>query len=76
MLQKGFNLSASSSRALAHSLCLCTSPSDVALPALERLRRLIRATGRFGPSPLLLAHYGGPGDLIGGYSRFVPSSSA
>lgn len=50
-----------------------TSPerTDLALPALQRIRSIIHAVGRYGPSPFLVGHYGGAGDLVGGFSRCV-----
>lgn len=42
---------------------------DPALPSMERLRKFLRAIGRYGPSPFLVGHYGGVGDLVGGFSR-------
>ncbi|KDE08982.1 hypothetical protein MVLG_00705 [Microbotryum lychnidis-dioicae p1A1 Lamole] len=68
-LQKTFSLSSEVSSSLAYSLALCTSDRDLALPALERLRTLIHSSGRYGPSPFLVGHYGGAGDLVGGFSR-------
>ncbi|KAG0664203.1 Rab proteins geranylgeranyltransferase component A [Rhodotorula mucilaginosa] len=68
-LQKGFSLSGTIADSLAYALALCTSPSDPALPALERIRSIIHAVGRYGPSPYLVGHYGGAGDLVGGFSR-------
>ena len=38
---------------------------------MKRLRTFLRSTGRYGPSPFLVGHYGGAGDLIGGFSRWV-----
>ncbi|GAA5851560.1 hypothetical protein JCM9279_006896 [Rhodotorula babjevae] len=68
-LKKGFSLSGSVASSLAYALALCSSPSDTALPALRRLRAMIQSMGRYGPSPYLVGHYGGAGDLVGGFSR-------
>ncbi|SCV70785.1 BQ2448_3547 [Microbotryum intermedium] len=68
-LQKAFSLSPGTSSSLTYSLALCTTNQDLALPALERLRTFIHSSGRYGASPFLVGHYGGAGDLVGGFSR-------
>ncbi|GAA5890086.1 hypothetical protein JCM8208_002693 [Rhodotorula glutinis] len=68
-LKKGFSLSGTVASSLAYALALCSSPTDTALPALRRLRAMIQSMGRYGPSPYLVGHYGGAGDLVGGFSR-------
>ncbi|GAA6058367.1 hypothetical protein JCM3770_005276 [Rhodotorula araucariae] len=68
-LKEGFSLTGTAASSLAYALALCASPSDPALPALQRLRAMIQAMGRYGPSPYLVGHYGGAGDLVGGFSR-------
>ncbi|BGP36932.1 hypothetical protein JCM10449v2_000834 [Rhodotorula kratochvilovae] len=68
-LKKAFSLSGAAASSLAYALALCASPSDPALAALQRLRAMIQAMGRYGPSPYLVGHYGGAGDLVGGFSR-------
>ncbi|KPV78691.1 uncharacterized protein RHOBADRAFT_41234 [Rhodotorula graminis WP1] len=68
-LKKGFSLSGTVASSLAYALALCSSPTDAALPALQRLRAMIQSMGRYGPSPYLVGHYGGAGDLVGGFSR-------
>ncbi|BGP29112.1 hypothetical protein JCM10296v2_000850 [Rhodotorula toruloides] len=72
-LKKAYSLTGAAASSLAYALALCSSPSDPALPALHRIRSIIHAVGRYGPSPFLVGHYGGAGDLVGGFSRFVPS---
>ncbi|GAA5831395.1 hypothetical protein JCM11251_004011 [Rhodosporidiobolus azoricus] len=68
-LSKAFSLSGAAADSLAYALALCSTSSDPALPALQRLRNIIHAVGRYGPSPYLVGHYGGAGDLVGGFSR-------
>ncbi|GAA5938241.1 hypothetical protein JCM1841_006804 [Sporobolomyces salmonicolor] len=68
-LQKAYSLSGAASDSLSYALALCSSPSDLALSALRRLRAIIHSIGRYGPSPYLVGHYGGAGDLVGGFSR-------
>ncbi|GAA6022952.1 hypothetical protein JCM10207_007727 [Rhodosporidiobolus poonsookiae] len=68
-LKKAYSLSGPAAESLAYALALCSSPSDPALPALARIRHTIHSIGRYGPSPYLVGHYGGAGDLVGGFSR-------
>ncbi|CAE6450115.1 unnamed protein product [Rhizoctonia solani] len=39
------------------------------LPALVRTRTYLRSVGRYGPSPFLIGHYGGAGELAQGFCR-------
>lgn len=39
------------------------------LPALKRVRHYLRSSGRYGPSPFLVGHYGGFGELVQGFCR-------
>ncbi|KAM0750143.1 FAD/NAD(P)-binding domain-containing protein [Meredithblackwellia eburnea MCA 4105] len=64
-----FSLSERLASTISHALCLTTSSEDLALPTLTRLRTTLHSTGIYGPSPFLVGHYGGIGDLIGGFSR-------
>ncbi|BGP21905.1 hypothetical protein JCM10295v2_000782 [Rhodotorula toruloides] len=68
-LRKAYSLTGVAASSLAYALALCSSHSDRALPALRRIRSIIHAVGRYGPSPFLVGHYGGAGDLVGGFSR-------
>ena len=42
---------------------------ETTLPTLLRLRAFLRSTGRYGPSPFLIGHYGGIGDIAQGFCR-------
>lgn len=42
---------------------------DPTLPALHRIRKYLRSTGRYGPSPFLFGHYGGVGENAQGFCR-------
>ena len=42
---------------------------EATLPTLTRLRSFLRSTGRYGPSPFLIGHYGGIGDIAQGFCR-------
>src|SRR6266576_1181339 len=46
------------------------------LPALSRLRKYMRAAGRYGPSPFLVGHYGGTGEIAQGFCRAAAVSGA
>ncbi|KAF8897134.1 GDP dissociation inhibitor-domain-containing protein [Infundibulicybe gibba] len=54
---------------IAYSLAHCVDSSDRTRPALERARKYLRSTGRYGPSPFLVGHYGGAGDISQGFCR-------
>lgn len=57
------------SEAIAYALAFCVSPEDQTLPALTRLRRYLRSSGRYGASPFLVGHYGGLGEIAQGFCR-------
>jgi hypothetical protein len=44
-------------------------PADTTLPALKRIRTALRSAGRYGPSPFLIGHYGGAGEIAQGFCR-------
>ena len=50
--------------------------SEPTLPALTRLRKYMRAAGRYGPSPFLVGHYGGTGEIAQGFCRAAAVSGA
>ncbi|TFK43332.1 GDP dissociation inhibitor-domain-containing protein [Crucibulum laeve] len=68
-LQEVFSLSEEISSVIAYSLAYCVSVDDATLPALQRLRRYMHSIGRYGPSPFLVGHYGGIGDIAQGFCR-------
>ena len=39
------------------------------MAALQRIRRYLRSAGRYGPSPFLVGHYGGIGEISQGFCR-------
>jgi len=45
------------------------SGQDPTLSALHRIRRYLKSAGRYGPSPFLVGHYGGTGDIAQGFCR-------
>ncbi|KAF8630608.1 hypothetical protein AX15_002835 [Amanita polypyramis BW_CC] len=68
-IQTKFGISESTSSAIGYALAFCTSPFDHARPALDRIRRYIRSSGRYGPSPFLVGQYGGTGEIAQGFCR-------
>ncbi|KAF9057767.1 rab escort protein [Panaeolus papilionaceus] len=64
-----FSLKEETSNVIAYSLAFCLTPEDGTLPALIRLRHYLRSSGRYGPSPFLIGHYGGTGDIAQGFCR-------
>lgn len=50
--------------------------SDPTGPALQRIRRYLRSAGRYGPSPFLVGHYGGVGDVAQGFCRAAAVNGA
>lgn len=43
--------------------------TDRTLSALKRIRRYLKSSGRYGPSPFLVGHYGGSGEISQGFCR-------
>jgi len=43
--------------------------TEPTLPTLKRVRHYLRSSGRYGPSPFLVGHYGGLGELAQGFCR-------
>lgn len=46
------------------------------MPSLQRIRKYLRSTGRYGPSPFLVGHYGGLGEIAQGFCRTAAVSGA
>lgn len=46
------------------------------MPSLRRIRRYLRSTGRYGPSPFLVGHYGGLGEIAQGFCRIAAVGGA
>ncbi|KAF8803723.1 FAD/NAD(P)-binding domain-containing protein [Phlegmacium glaucopus] len=68
-LQTTFSLNEEIASVITYALAFCASPIDATLPTLLRLRTFLRSTGRYGPSPFLIGHYGGIGDIAQGFCR-------
>ncbi|KAL1742856.1 GDP dissociation inhibitor-domain-containing protein [Schizophyllum fasciatum] len=62
--------------AVAYALAFATRADDPAAPSLARLRAYLRSAGRYGPSPFLLPHYGGPGELAQAFCRAAAVAGA
>ncbi|THH08028.1 hypothetical protein EW145_g2982 [Phellinidium pouzarii] len=69
-----FSLERRLASALAYALALCISDTELVIPALTRLKRYLRAAGRYGPSPFLVGQYGGMGELAQGFCRVAAVS--
>lgn len=84
-LQSVFSLSEETCSAIAYSLAFCMSATGMSiipfhkhhlimipeptLLCLQRLQKFLRSSGRYGPSPFLIGHYGGIGDIAQGFCR-------
>nr|GAT61053.1 predicted protein [Mycena chlorophos] len=68
-LKTVFSLNDDMVNAIAYALAYCLTPNEPAQPVLHRLRRYLRAAGRYGASPFLIAHYGGSGEIAQGFCR-------
>ncbi|KAI1788932.1 FAD/NAD(P)-binding domain-containing protein [Ganoderma leucocontextum] len=68
-LREVFALDEKAVNAIAYALAFCTSGEEPTLPALQRIRQYLRSTGRYGPSPFLVGHYGGCGETAQGFCR-------
>ncbi|GJE83975.1 FAD/NAD(P)-binding domain-containing protein [Phanerochaete sordida] len=75
-LKDKFSLDDEAIRAITYALAFCVSHGDPTLPALHRIRRYLRSTGRYGPSPFLVGHYGGIGELAQGFCRTAAVAGA
>ncbi|KAM6495747.1 FAD/NAD-P-binding domain containing protein [Amanita muscaria] len=75
-LKSVFAINDNVSLAIAYALAYCTSPTEKTLPALNRLRHYLRSAGRYGPSPFLVGHYGGTGEIAQGFCRAAAVSGA
>ncbi|KAG6845840.1 hypothetical protein H0H87_002528 [Tephrocybe sp. NHM501043] len=68
-LETVFALKEDLQAALVFALAFSFSPSEPAVPALHRTRRYLLSMGRYGPSPFLVGHYGGAGEISQGFCR-------
>jgi hypothetical protein len=53
----------------SRSRILAEARTDKTLDALQQIRVVLRSSGRYGPSPFLVAHYGGAGEITQGFCR-------
>ncbi|KAH9843639.1 FAD/NAD-P-binding domain-containing protein [Rhodofomes roseus] len=75
-LHQVFSLDGQTAAAIAYALAFCVSAAEPTLPALQRIRKYLRSTGRYGPSPFLVGHYGGLGEIAQGFCRTAAVSGA
>ncbi|KAF9651022.1 FAD/NAD(P)-binding domain-containing protein, partial [Thelephora ganbajun] len=68
-LTSTFTLERTIAETIVFALAFCSSPQEPTLPALKRVRHYLRSSGRYGPSPFLVGHYGGLGELVQGFCR-------
>ncbi|KAG8715406.1 Rab proteins geranylgeranyltransferase component A [Ceratobasidium sp. 423] len=68
-VQEVFGIDKELSEALSYAVAFCVNAKDQTLPALLRTRTYLRSVGRYGPSPFLIGHYGGAGELAQGFCR-------
>ncbi|KAL5637217.1 hypothetical protein ACGC1H_001009 [Rhizoctonia solani] len=64
-----FGIDKELAEALSYAVAFCVDTKDQTLPALLRTRTYLRSVGRYGPSPFLIGHYGGSGELAQGFCR-------
>ncbi|KAG6873997.1 hypothetical protein C0995_007953 [Termitomyces sp. Mi166 len=69
LLTKVFSLKDDLHSALVFALAFCFTPTEPAVLVLHRIRRYLRSIGRYGPSPFLVGHYGGTGEIAQGFCR-------
>ncbi|CAE6384867.1 unnamed protein product [Rhizoctonia solani] len=68
-VQDVFGIDKELAEALSYAVAFCVDVKDQTLPALLRTRTYLRSVGRYGPSPFLIGHYGGAGELAQGFCR-------
>ncbi|KAH9482877.1 Rab proteins geranylgeranyltransferase component A [Psilocybe cubensis] len=68
-LKSVFSLSEEVSTVIVYSLAFCMSSTEPTIHCLHRLQKYLRSGGRYGPSPFLIGHYGGIGDIAQGFCR-------
>ncbi|CAE7153531.1 unnamed protein product [Rhizoctonia solani] len=68
-VQEVFGIDKELAEALSYAVAFCVDAKDQTLPGLLRTRTYLRSVGRYGPSPFLIGHYGGAGELAQGFCR-------
>ncbi|CAE6491346.1 unnamed protein product [Rhizoctonia solani] len=68
-VQEVFGIDKELAEALSYAVAFCEDAQDQTLRALLRTRTYLRSVGRYGPSPFLIGHYGGSGELAQGFCR-------
>ncbi|KAH7344118.1 GDP dissociation inhibitor-domain-containing protein [Rhizoctonia solani] len=68
-VQQVFGIDKELAEALSYAVAFSIDAKDQTLPALVRTRTYLRSVGRYGPSPFLIGHYGGAGELAQGFCR-------
>ncbi|VDB86781.1 unnamed protein product [Peniophora sp. CBMAI 1063] len=75
-LNSTYSLGDKLAHAIAYALAFCASADEPTLPSLTRLRAYLRSSGRYGPSPFLVGHYGGLGEIAQGFCRAAAVAGA
>ncbi|KAI5998069.1 FAD/NAD(P)-binding domain-containing protein [Pisolithus albus] len=68
-LRQTFSLSEDISQSVVFALAYCSYADEPTASALSRVRSCLQSTGRYGPSPFIVAYYGGSGDLAQAFCR-------
>ncbi|KAI6048050.1 FAD/NAD(P)-binding domain-containing protein [Pisolithus marmoratus] len=68
-LRQTFSLSEDICQSVVFALAYCSHADEPTAPALARVRSCLQSTGRYGPSPFIVAYYGGSGDLAQAFCR-------
>ncbi|KAH7912473.1 FAD/NAD-P-binding domain-containing protein [Hygrophoropsis aurantiaca] len=64
-----FSLSDEIATVITFAMAYCNFKTDLTLPALRRVRKLLKSVGRYGPSSFLVGYYGGSGEIAQGFCR-------
>ncbi|KZV63241.1 FAD/NAD(P)-binding domain-containing protein [Peniophora sp. CONT] len=75
-LNSAYSIGDKLAHAIAYALAFCASADEPTLPYLTRLRSYLRSSGRYGPSPFLVGHYGGLGEIAQGFCRAAAVAGA
>ncbi|KAF7776099.1 hypothetical protein Agabi119p4_4492 [Agaricus bisporus var. burnettii] len=61
---------------ITYALAYSNKEADSISTILHRIRRYLRSAGRYGPSPFLVGHYGGIGEITQGFCRAAAVNGA
>ncbi|KAF9452027.1 FAD/NAD(P)-binding domain-containing protein [Macrolepiota fuliginosa MF-IS2] len=75
-LETVFSLSEELISVITYALAYSSKPTDPTKLVLPRIQRYLRSVGRYGPSPFLVGHYGGVGEISQGFCRAAAVNGA